>query len=151
GLRLGEEGRLHEIEVIEEADPRDAGKEVDPPQEEQPAFVTRQRHTVPPCACGSSAGADGAPACRPETGPAIARAAAKSIRAGPSGQCQPRPGGAVATSPGCPLRVGPEPSCAVSSQLTPAAHLDPCHRVNFPRGAAALVILVRRVKEQPSG
>ena len=33
-FRLGEEGHLDEIEVIEEADPGDAREEVDPPQQE---------------------------------------------------------------------------------------------------------------------
>jgi hypothetical protein len=37
GFGLGEEGDLREIEVVEEADPGNAGQEVNPPQQEQVA------------------------------------------------------------------------------------------------------------------
>ena len=89
-------GRLDEVEVVEQADPGDPGQEVDPPQEEQPAFATRQRHTVPPCACGSS-GLDYSRAsagCQPLVGrtPAAARPGrsahqlrSRGVRAGEDG------------------------------------------------------------------
>ena len=47
-VRLGEERTLHEVEVVEETDPRDAGKEVNPAQQELDARIGEERHRVPP-------------------------------------------------------------------------------------------------------
>src|SRR5262249_58635225 len=44
GFGLGEEGNLHEVEVVEDADPRDARQEVNPPQQDQPTGFAHQRH-----------------------------------------------------------------------------------------------------------
>src|SRR5207245_10435249 len=48
GVRCGEERALHEVEVIQQADPGDAGEEVQPAEEKLNACVGEERHLVPP-------------------------------------------------------------------------------------------------------
>jgi hypothetical protein len=43
-----EEGRLHEVEVVEDADPGDAGHEMQPAEQEVPAFHAEDLHARPP-------------------------------------------------------------------------------------------------------
>ena len=117
GLGLGEERGLDEVEVVEQADPGDPGQEVNPPQEEQPAFATRQRHTVPPCTCGSTTSIDG-----PSGGGASSRVAGAAgadrapsdgrnhrpscrVRVGHRGACDPDRHDYSRGPPGCQPRV----------------------------------------------